>query len=236
MVKRRNNRKTTLPKRRSRRAAGSSNGQKSSRRLTDPYLNDVSPNLLQVPQQMTVTLPWSQLLTLTTTDTTLGTYTYALSANNPYDPDALFSTSYQPQGFDQWAAFYTYYYVNHAEISVSFINLSSQPLTICVGPSPDQNPSTYLIFKNQPGNVSRLMSNNSLDVFRVTMRRSTSAILNTNPRNNSAMRTSFGTPISQQWYFLVQINSVNSTTFSGTLSVTIRYNLTMSDRKKMDYS
>jgi len=185
---------------------------------------------------MTVTLPWSELINLSVSDTALGTYTFALSANNPYDPDILYSTSYKPQGFDQWAAFYTYYYVNSAEVTVSYVNLSNLPLTVCVGPSPDQLPTTYLIFKNQPGNVSRLLSNNSMDVFRTTMRRSTAAILNTNPRDNSAMRTSFGSPVSQLWYYLIQINSSTGGTFTGTLSVTIRYNITMSDRKKLAYS
>lgn len=70
---------------------------------------------------------------------------YVFTANGLYDPN-ITSVGHQPLGFDQMMLIYEHYTVTKAKITVTFTNLSSNPIYVALYISPD---GTILTDPNQ---------------------------------------------------------------------------------------
>lgn len=83
------------------------------------------------PRQKSVILPYVAPVVLTPT---LGAFSsYQFRANSIFDPD-LTGGGYQPQGRDQWAAFYGQYVVTKLEVDLSFCrNDNATPVNVVCG-------------------------------------------------------------------------------------------------------
>jgi hypothetical protein len=220
---------------------GSSSKRAKTKKTTNlSHMQDcsfISPSNLVAPLRMSTVLPWSILLPVTTTLTSSGTFQYVLEANNPYDPDYTDSTiTYKPQGFSTWGNFYTYYYVTRADLQFEVHNTSTESLACAVGPAADQLSSSYLIFKNLQYCQSKLIPHTGTASFTGISSHTTQQILNTNPRDNTSMRTVFGSPVTQFWYFSLILASPTSSPFTATIQMTIYFHISMSDPKKFAYS
>ena len=193
---------------------------------------------LVAPNKFNTRLPWTLTKQVTTASSASGRYSYVLQAANPYDPDFTDGTStYQPQGFDNWSAFYTYWFVNNCTLQIEICNTNSDKnLLISVGPSSDQLASTYLIHKNFPRTVSKVLSHTGTATFKTQMTYSTNVIRDTNPRDNNQYRGAFGTPPGLTWYWLINIETFDLTSFTADWQVTLIYDIQMSQPKKMAYS
>lgn len=89
-----------------------------------------------VPDRAFTKLKYTQRLSLTSTAGVGNTYQFR--GNDLYDPDYT-STGAQPEGYDQWAAFYTQFRVYGSKISVKFVGVGTtqptQSFELCLVPS-----------------------------------------------------------------------------------------------------
>lgn len=202
---------------------------------TDSYF--ITTNTI-TPAKRTVQLPWTFTKQVVAGDTGAGSYELILSAANPYDPNFSDGTStYQPQGFDNYGQFYTYWFVKSCRLDLEVVNTNaSTSLLIAVGPSPDQLSTTYSIYRNYRDVRSKTLSSTGIRTFATTMSFPTNYVLDTNPRDNSSLRSSFGAPPAQTWYYCVLLQSMGLSTFTADVVVTLTYTMELSHPKKMAYS
>lgn len=88
------------------------------------------------PDAISVVLPYSTRLRFSLTAGTGQNYTWRL--NSLFQPDPL--VSLQPQGFDQWTAFYNDYCVYASSIRLEFITDINGPIEVALGPDGDVTP------------------------------------------------------------------------------------------------
>lgn len=217
---------------------------KRGARNSRPQINSENPfmgfstSLSIAPRIKKVVLPWTLTRSVTTTDSASGRYYLVLEASNPYDPNFSDGTStYQPQGYDAYSAFYTYWFVTHCALQFELINNNaSKTLAIAVGPSPDQLETTYKIQRNLIWTHSKLLPAIGVNSYKTAMMHSTAQVRDTNPRDNNSYRSSFGSPAALFWYYVITIETLDLSSFTCDFEVTLLYHMELNTPKKVAYS
>jgi len=156
----------------------------------------------------------------------------AFRGNGPYDPDAT-GTGSQPVNYDDWAIFYNRYRVISSRIEWNFQPASNADFLCVCYPTNANSSLAAASAACQPlakwrAGWSSLGFVDGKDGFRISQKATTKAILGEDfgDRFESLVST---TP-SDQWYWMVQVASIGSSTPSGIVNVLIHYDVEFFDR------
>jgi len=196
---------------------------------------------LVAPDSVRVLLPYTTVLLPTTTLGSL--YTYQFRGNSVFDPD-LTGAGSQPNGFDQWSAFYNSYVVLSSHIEVETIAASGYSAQTAIVPSyntgvltssTDAAGARYACSKLSTGSgngmiVKLLSSMSTSQMFGIADRAVVdddlySAVVSTNPAS------------AQTWYWTVYHQNVsNTTTLSSCLRIRLVYDVKFFDPVQLNLS
>jgi hypothetical protein len=182
------------------------------------------------PDSVRVKLPFTQTLTPGTTSG--GLYSYQYRGNSCFDPDYT-GTGLQPNGFDQWTAFYNMYVVLGSEIIVEYLASTQAAMEIVVVPA--FNTALPANTKEAAGwrYARTQLAIPTGNGVKVTMRsRMSTATICGVPDEEVMFGPDFSAAISaspaslQTWYWDVFVQNIsNSTTLADILRVTLVFDI-----------
>ena len=170
-----------------------------------------------------------------------GLYTYLFSGNSPYDPDVT-GVGFQPTGYDQWSAFYRFYYCSGSSIRIALMNLDSTKLLrwgvvpgtnqLSTGDLATMDPIEWPYCKYR--DAGPLSSSKSYTRLKSYM--STKKIYGyRTATNNNFIASVTGNP-TNIWYWNLFVNTPSLASSNITLSLTITYYVTFFGRQEISIS